>query len=112
MRRRRSRRRRWRPLAYAGATLFGLATGGLRVTFGGHFVSDVIVAGLVTFLLIWLVHGLLYRWPSTRTTDERIEAALTRAGVAGIFAHAAAARPQARVARRGQRSGSAERGLS
>ncbi len=67
----------WRPLAYAGATVFGLATGGLRVAFGGHFVSDVLVAGLVTFLLIWLVHGLLYRWPSTRTTDERIEAWLT-----------------------------------
>jgi lipid A 4'-phosphatase len=58
---------------YAPA-LFGLATGGLRVAFGGHFVSDVLVAGLVTFLLVWLVHGLLYRWPSTRTTDERIEA--------------------------------------
>jgi lipid A 4'-phosphatase len=67
----------WRPLAYLGATLFGLATGGLRVAFGGHFVSDVIVAGLVTFLLIWLAHGLIYRWPSTRTTDERIEALLT-----------------------------------
>ena len=37
----------------------------------------MIVAGLVTFLLIWLVHGLIYRWPSTRTTDERIEAWLT-----------------------------------
>ncbi|MDQ8729640.1 phosphatase PAP2 family protein [Bradyrhizobium sp. LHD-71] len=66
----------WRPLAYLGATVFGLATGGLRVAFGGHFVSDVLVAGLVTFLLIWLVHGLLYRWPSTRTTDERVEAVL------------------------------------
>lgn len=68
----------WRPLAYVGATVFGLATGFLRVAFGGHFISDVIVAGLVTFFLIWLVHGLLYRWPSTRTTDERIEAAITR----------------------------------
>jgi lipid A 4'-phosphatase len=67
----------WRPLAYLGATLFGLATGGLRVAFGGHFVSDVVAAGLVTFLLVWLVHGLMFRWPSTRTTDERVEAWLT-----------------------------------
>jgi membrane-associated PAP2 superfamily phosphatase len=67
----------WRALAYTGATLFGLATGGLRVTFGGHFVSDVIVAGLVTFVLIWLMHGMIYRWPSTQTTDERIETWLT-----------------------------------
>jgi hypothetical protein len=27
----------WRPLAYVGATLFGLATGGLRIAYGGHF---------------------------------------------------------------------------
>jgi membrane-associated PAP2 superfamily phosphatase len=73
----------WRPLAYVGATLFGLATGGLRVAFGGHFVSDVLVAGLVTFLLIWLVHGLYYRWPSTRTTDEQVEAWLTWAAWPG-----------------------------
>jgi membrane-associated PAP2 superfamily phosphatase len=68
----------WRPLAYLGATIFGIATGGLRVAFGGHFVSDVLVAGLVTFVLIWLLHGLIYRWPRTRLTDEQIEAWLTR----------------------------------
>jgi lipid A 4'-phosphatase len=68
----------WRPLAYLGATIFGIATGGLRVAFGGHFVSDVLVAGLVTFVLIWLVHGFIYRWPRTRLTDEQIEAWLTR----------------------------------
>lgn len=68
----------WRALAYTGATLFGLATGLLRITFGGHFFSDVIVAGLVTFLIIWLVHGLIYRWPATRTTDARVDAVLTR----------------------------------
>jgi len=68
----------WRPLAYLGATVFGIATGGLRVAFGGHFVSDVVVAGLVTFVLIWLVHGFIYRWRRTRLTDEQIEAWLTR----------------------------------
>lgn len=68
----------WRAAAYLGATVLGLATGGLRMAFGGHYASDVIVAGLVTFLLIWLVYAIIYRWPSTRTTDERIDAALTR----------------------------------
>ena len=58
--------------------MFGIATGGLRVTFGGHFVSDVLVAGLVTFVLIWLVHGFIYRWRRTRLTDEQIEVWLTR----------------------------------
>ena len=101
----------WRPLAYTGATLFGLATGGLRVSFGGHFVSDVIVAGLVTFFLIWLVHGLLYRWPSTRTTDERIEAVLTALAWPGysLMRRALGRKPAARDANGAQ---AAERGLS
>jgi membrane-associated PAP2 superfamily phosphatase len=68
----------WRPLAYAGATIFGLATGLLRMTFGGHFFSDVVVAGFATFLIIWLVHGLIYRWPATRTSDARVDSLLTR----------------------------------
>jgi lipid A 4'-phosphatase len=33
---------------------------------------------LVTFLVIWLVHGYIYRWPSTRKSDAEIDAALTR----------------------------------
>jgi lipid A 4'-phosphatase len=70
----------WRPFAYAAATLFGVTTSALRMAFGGHFFTDVAAAGLVTFLLIWLAHGYLYRWPSTRLTDERIDAALTRLG--------------------------------
>jgi membrane-associated PAP2 superfamily phosphatase len=68
----------WRPLAYAAATLFGVVTSGLRMAFGGHFFTDVAAAGLVTFLVIWLAHGYIYRWPSTRLSDERIDAALTR----------------------------------
>lgn len=68
----------WRPLAYAGATLFGVVTSALRMAFGGHFFTDVAAAGLVSFLVIWLVHGYIYRWPSTRMTDAEIDAALTR----------------------------------
>jgi lipid A 4'-phosphatase len=69
----------WRPAAYAGATAFGLLTGLLRVSFGRHFLSDVISAGLVTFFTVWLFYGIIYRWPATRRTDEQIDAALTRA---------------------------------
>lgn len=68
----------WRPAAYVAATVFGVVTSGLRMAFGGHFFTDVAAAGLITFLVIWLLHGYLYRWPSTRTTDARIDAALTR----------------------------------
>src|ERR1700712_5311185 len=68
----------WRPLAYAGATIFGVITSVLRMAFGGHFFTDVAIAGLVMFLVIWLVHGYIYRWPRTRTTDGNVDAALTR----------------------------------
>jgi membrane-associated PAP2 superfamily phosphatase len=68
----------WRPLAYAAATLFGIVTSVLRMAFGGHFFTDVAAAGLVTFLVIWLTHGYIYRWRRTRFTDESVDIALTR----------------------------------
>jgi membrane-associated PAP2 superfamily phosphatase len=70
----------WRPLAYVAATLFGVVTSGLRMAFGGHFFTDVAAAGLVTFLVIWLAHGYIYRWPSIRLSDKGVDAALTRFG--------------------------------
>jgi membrane-associated phospholipid phosphatase len=68
----------WRPLAYTAATAFGVVTSGLRMAFGGHFFTDVTIAGLVTFLVIWLAFAFVYRWPRTKLSDERIDAALTR----------------------------------
>jgi membrane-associated PAP2 superfamily phosphatase len=68
----------WRPLAYAAATLFGVATSVLRMAFGGHFFTDIAAAGLVTFVVIWLAHGYIYRWPRTKLSDDAIDAALTR----------------------------------
>ena len=68
----------WRPLAYVAATLFGVTTSGLRMAFGGHFFSDVAAAGLVTFLVVWLAHGAIYRWRRTGLSDADIDAALTR----------------------------------
>ncbi|OQW56693.1 MAG: hypothetical protein A4S14_21160 [Proteobacteria bacterium SG_bin9] len=66
-----------RPVAYAAATVFGVATGVLRMSFGGHYLSDVIVAGIVAFLVIWLTHGLLFRWGATRFSDQNIDRWLT-----------------------------------
>lgn len=68
----------WRPLAYTGAVVFGLVTSGLRMAFGGHFFTDVSIAGLVTFVVIWLGYAMIYRWPRTRFSDEAVDAALTR----------------------------------
>jgi membrane-associated PAP2 superfamily phosphatase len=66
----------WRALAYGGALCFGAAVGLLRMAAGAHFFSDVVFAGVFTFLVIWLTHGWLYRWPRTRTTDEAVERVL------------------------------------
>ncbi|HEX7792427.1 MAG TPA: phosphatase PAP2 family protein [Afipia sp.] len=68
----------WRPVAYVAATAFGVFTGGLRMAFGGHFLTDVLFSGTVSFTVIWLAYALIYRWPSTRLTDYGIDAALTR----------------------------------
>jgi hypothetical protein len=44
------------------------------------------------YLLIWTVHGLIYRWPATRVSNEAIEAWLARAaeGLRSAFAALAA----------------------
>ena len=68
----------WRPLAYVAATAFGVLTGGLRMSFGGHFLTDVLFSGTVSFIVIWLAYAVIYRWPSTRLTDYGIDAWLTR----------------------------------
>jgi len=73
----------WRPLAYTAATLFGVTTSVLRMAFGGHFFTDVAAAGLVTFIVVWLAYAFIYRWPSTRLSDQGIEAALMRLGWPG-----------------------------
>ncbi|CCD99529.1 phosphatase PAP2 family protein [Bradyrhizobium sp. STM 3809] len=73
-----------RPVAYGAAVLFGLTTSVLRMAFGGHFFTDIAAAGLVTFIVIWLLHGYIYRWPSTRLTDEGVDAALTRFAMPGF----------------------------
>jgi lipid A 4'-phosphatase len=68
----------WRAIAYAAALAFGAGAGVLRIAAGAHFFTDVAFAGVFMFLLIWLVHGVLYRWPRTRITDAAVEKALER----------------------------------
>jgi membrane-associated PAP2 superfamily phosphatase len=81
----------WRALAYAGAMALTLAMTALRVSVGAHFVSDAAFAGIFTFLTIWLMHGLIYRWPRTRLREGAVEAALARLALpthdflAGLF---------------------------
>jgi membrane-associated phospholipid phosphatase len=73
----------WRALAYGAALALGAGMAAMRVMAGAHFASDVIFAGVFTFLIIWVVHGLIYRWPRTRLTDAGIERAIERVAMPG-----------------------------
>ena len=57
----------WRPQAYAAAWVFALATGLLRMAFGGHFVSDVVFAALIMWALLLGLKWLLYGRPQAAT---------------------------------------------
>jgi lipid A 4'-phosphatase len=76
----------WRAAAYAAALAFGTAVSAFRIAFGAHFLSDAVFAGIFTFLVIWLVHGLIYRWAATRLTDEQVERTIERIVLPGYEA--------------------------
>lgn len=73
----------WRALAYAGALALGTGMAIMRVMAGAHFVSDVVFAGVFSFLVIWLMHGLIYRWRRTRLTDAGVERGIERLAMPG-----------------------------
>jgi membrane-associated PAP2 superfamily phosphatase len=66
----------WRALATTAALVFGAGIGLVRMAGGGHFFTDVAFSGLFTFLIIWLLHGLMFRWRATRSSDRAVERAL------------------------------------
>lgn len=51
----------WRAPAVAGALVFGAAASVLRLAFGGHFLSDVLLGGLISLLVVFVARRLL--WP-------------------------------------------------
>ncbi len=72
----------WRAIAYGGAFLFGSAAGLLRLSGGAHFFTDVVFSGVFTFLIVWMVHALIYRW-RMRLTDEQVERTIERIALPG-----------------------------
>jgi lipid A 4'-phosphatase len=69
----------WRYAALAGVAIYAVAIAFMRVLLGGHFLSDVIFSAIFTGLVIWTVHGLLFRW-RTGPSDQTIDAGFERAG--------------------------------
>ncbi|WP_175577840.1 phosphatase PAP2 family protein [Mongoliimonas terrestris] len=69
----------WRKATVIGTLLFALALSVNRIAFGGHFLSDVVIAWLLTLLVMLLVHAAVFA-PSNPLTDDRIAMGLGRAG--------------------------------
>ena len=53
-----------RPLAIAGALLFGVLAGLLRMAFGGHYLSDVLLAALIVLIVVRGAWMLFFRPPA------------------------------------------------
>ena len=70
----------WQMTAIGAAALFGAIMAFLRVAFGGHFFTDVVFAGALSAMLVWTLHGWLYRWRLRGLSDRGIEDALGDAG--------------------------------
>jgi lipid A 4'-phosphatase len=73
----------WRLLAYGTALAFGSAVGVLRMAAGAHFFADVVFAGVLMFMVIWVTHGWFYRWHATRISDESVERMIARVRMDG-----------------------------
>jgi lipid A 4'-phosphatase len=70
----------WRYVALGAAGLYGIAFAFIRLLAGGHFLSDVIFAAIFTALVIWSVHGFLFRWPATRLEESTLARRLEKLG--------------------------------
>ena len=73
--------RPYRGRALAGILLAGILIGGARIAVGGHFLSDVVFAGFVTYGVVWLVYLVLYRLRPAALEDDVLEAELERIGL-------------------------------
>ncbi|WP_069307020.1 phosphatase PAP2 family protein [Methylobrevis pamukkalensis] len=69
----------WRRPVAIGALLFCLVMSVNRMAFGGHFLSDVVVAWLLTLWVMFAVHAVIYRADGP-FTDAAIAGTLERAG--------------------------------
>jgi lipid A 4'-phosphatase len=66
-----------RPVLTAAALVFGAATGLLRMSFGAHFLSDVICAGVITLAVIAWLRRLM--WPVAEPRHEACACAASSA---------------------------------
>jgi membrane-associated PAP2 superfamily phosphatase len=70
----------WRVAAFTAALTYGVVVGVVRFAAGGHFLSDVVIAALLTYLVVALTYDLLIRRDPAWARPDRLEEALARAG--------------------------------
>jgi membrane-associated PAP2 superfamily phosphatase len=69
-----------RTAAFAAALVYGSTVGAIRFAAGGHFLSDVLLAALLTHLVVALTYDLMIRRDPPWTRPDRLEGRLARAG--------------------------------
>ena len=52
----------WRAAAFAAAAVFTAVISFVRMAAGGHFLTDVLFAIMLTLIVIWVMHGVIFRW--------------------------------------------------
>jgi membrane-associated PAP2 superfamily phosphatase len=88
----------WRYATLGAAGLYGIVFALVRLLAGGHFLSDVIFAAIFTGLVMWSVHGFLFRWPATRLEESAVTGSLERLGrgmmrISAVWMPSRSARP-------------------
>ena len=68
----------WRGPATIAAFLFGIGSSLLRMAFGGHYLSDVLLGGLVSLIVIEITRKIV--WPRGEVYPSRDQEAPTRMG--------------------------------
>jgi lipid A 4'-phosphatase len=72
----------WRYPAMGAVLVYGTAIGLVRVAVGRHFLTDIIFASVFTGLIVWILHGFLFRWKWTRLREASLDRMLEKAGLA------------------------------
>jgi lipid A 4'-phosphatase len=71
-----------RYVAIAVALLYGACVSFIRVAVGAHFLSDVLFAGIFTALVVWILHGVFWRWKQTAMSDRAADRMIGNTGQA------------------------------
>jgi lipid A 4'-phosphatase len=68
----------WRLIAFTAALAIGSANGLLRIAAGGHYFTDVVFAGVIMYLVVWVAHRVIYWRATSGMGKDEVEGALER----------------------------------